>query len=234
MYARYIKRILDFTFALLAILCFSPILIVVTVWLHFANKGAGAFFTQERPGKDEKIFRVIKFKSMTDERDEAGELLPDAQRLTKVGRFVRATSIDELPQLLNVLKGDMSFIGPRPWSPDYLPYYNEREHHRHDVRPGISGWAQVNGRAYVRWQDRIAFDLEYVEALSLAFDLKIIWKTLTNLFNRKSVGIEKSGVYSFYDYRKAEWAEQGRQDLIEKAEKEEAEIMRKLKEAHLN
>lgn len=234
MYRNFFKRFLDLLLSSVALLCVGWLLLLIAFWLHFANKGAGAFFKQVRVGKNERLFQILKFKSMTDERDETGELLPDAQRLTKVGRFVRATSIDELPQLLNVLKGDMSFIGPRPWSPDYLPYYNEREHHRHDVRPGISGWAQVNGRAYVGWQDRIAYDLEYVEGLSLAFDLKIIWKTLTNLFNRKSVGIEKSGVYSFYDYRKAEWAEQGRQDLIEKAEKEEAEILRKLKEAHLN
>lgn len=234
MYKNFFKNFLDLLFSCLALLCIGWLLLLIAVCLHFANKGAGAFYKQVRVGKNERLFQILKFKSMTDECDETGKLLPDAQRLTKVGRFVRATSIDELPQLLNVLKGDMSFIGPRPWSPDYLPYYNEREHHRHDVRPGISGWAQVNGRAYVRWQDRIAFDLEYVEGLSLAFDLKIIWKTLTNLFNRKSVGVEKSGVYSFYDYRKAEWAEQGRQDLIEKAEKEEAEILRKLKEAHLN
>lgn len=214
--------------SIVALLCIGWFLLLIALWLHFANKGTGAFFKQIRVGKNERLFYILKFKSMTDECDEKGELLPDAQRLTKIGRFVRITSIDELPQLLNVLKGDMSFIGPRPWSPDYLPYYNEREHHRHDVRPGISGWAQVNGRAIAGWKERVAYDLEYVDGLSLAFDLKIFGKTLTNLSNHRSVGVEKSGSYSFFDYRKAEWVAQGRQDLIEKAEKEEAEIMRKI------
>ena len=227
MYRNFFKRLLDIMVATVALLAVGWLMLIVALWLHFANKGAGAFFVQTRVGKGEKWFHVLKFKSMTDERDAKGDLLPDVQRLTTAGRFVRATSIDELPQLLNVLKGDMSFIGPRPWPPDYLPYYNEREHHRHDVRPGISGWAQVNGRTSVSWPDRINYDLEYVEHLSFAFDVKILWKTVTKVFKRESVGIEKSGVYSFYDYRKAEWAEQGRQDLIEKAEKEEAEIIRK-------
>ena len=227
MYKHFFKRFLDVLLSGVALLCIGWLILIVALWLHFATKGAGAFFRQVRVGKDEKWFCVYKFKSMTDERDDQGELLPDAQRLTTAGRFVRATSIDELPQLLNVLKGDMSLIGPRPWPPVYLPYYNEREHHRHDVRPGISGWAQVNGRTSVSWPDRINYDLEYVEHLSFAFDVKILWKTVTKVFKRESVGIEKIGVYSFYDYRKAEWAEQGRQDLIEKAEKEEAEIIRK-------
>ena len=234
MYKHFFKRFLDILLSGLALLCIGWLILIVALWLHFANKGAGTFFRQVRVGKNEKWFSVYKFKSMTDERDAQGELLPDAQRLTAAGRFVRATSIDELPQLLNVLKGDMSFIGPRPWPPVYLPYYNEREHHRHDVRPGISGWAQVNGRTSVSWQDRISYDLEYVEHLSFAFDLKILWKTVTKVFKRESVGIEKSGIYSFYDYRRAEWAGQGRQDLIEKAQAEEDAITNKLKEAHQN
>ncbi len=155
MYRKYIKRLLDFVFSLLALLLLSPFLLIVTLWLHFANKGAGAFFSQERPGKDEKIFRLYKFKSMTDERDADGNLLPDAQRLTPIGRFIRKTSIDELPQLWNVLKGDMSFIGPRPLLVRYLPYYIEQERLRHLVRPGLSGWAQVNGRNYLNWDDLI-------------------------------------------------------------------------------
>lgn len=233
MYRNFFKRFFDILLSGIALLCIGWLLLLVALCLHFANKGAGAFFRQTRVGRNEKLFQVFKFKSMTDERDADGQLLPDAQRLTRVGRFVRATSIDELPQLLNVLKGDMSFIGPRPWPPVYLPYFNEREHHRHDVRPGISGWAQVNGRTSVSWKDRLTFDLEYVENLSLGFDLKILWKTIAKVFKRESVGIEKSGVYSFYDYRRAEWSEQGRQDLIEKAKKEEAEIRLRLKQANL-
>ena len=233
MYRNFFKRFFDILLSGIALLCIGWLLLLVALCLHFANKGAGAFFRQTRVGRNEKLFQVFKFKSMTDERDADGQLLPDAQRLTRVGRFVRATSIDELPQLLNVLKGDMSFIGPRPWPPVYLPYFDERERHRHDVRPGISGWAQVNGRTSVSWPDRLAYDLEYVENLSLGFDLKILWKTIAKVFKRESVGIEKSGVYSFYDYRRAEWSEQGRQDLIEKAKKEEAEIRLRLKQANL-
>ena len=146
MYKNFFKRVLDFCISLVALICISPILLVVTVWLHFANKGAGAFFFQERPGKDAKIFKVIKYKTMTDERDADGNLLPDAQRLTKVGKFVRSTSIDELPQLINVLKGDMALIGPRPLLVQYLPLYSKEQMRRHEVRPGISGWAQCHGR----------------------------------------------------------------------------------------
>lgn len=151
MYKNCLKRVLDFTIVLCALIVISPILLVITVWLHFANKGAGAFFTQARPGKNGKIFRVIKFKTMTDERDKDGNLLPDAQRLTKVGRLVRSTSIDELPQLINVLKGDMALIGPRPLLPQYLPLYSKEQARRHEVRPGITGWAQVNGRNAISW-----------------------------------------------------------------------------------
>ena len=163
MYKNFFKRFFDFWISLVALICISPILLVVTVWLHFANKGAGAFFFQERPGKDEKIFKVIKFKTMTDERDAEGNLLSDEKRITKVGRFVRSTSIDELLQLINVLKGDMALIGPRPLLVKYLPYYTEREKLRHTVRPGISGWAQVNGRNNISWDKKLAFDVEYVE-----------------------------------------------------------------------
>lgn len=190
MYARYIKRILDFTFALLAILCFSPILIVVTVWLHFANKGAGAFFTQERPGKDEKIFRVIKFKSMTDERDKDGKLLPDKYRLTRIGRFIRKTSIDELPQLFNVLKGDMALIGPRPLLVQYLPLYSAEQHRRHEVRPGITGWAQVNGRNAITHTRKFEYDVWYVDHLSLSLDCKIILMTIHNVLHKKDIAHE--------------------------------------------
>jgi lipopolysaccharide/colanic/teichoic acid biosynthesis glycosyltransferase len=187
MYKFFFKRILDFCISLVALVCLSPILLVVTIWLHFANKGAGAFFLQERPGKDAKIFKIIKFKTMTDERDADGNLLPDAQRLTKVGRIIRSTSIDELPQLINVLKGDMAFIGPRPLLVQYLPYYTEREKLRHSVRPGISGWAQVNGRNNLPWDERLELDAWYAENLSFCIDCKVIIKTIKNVINRKDI-----------------------------------------------
>lgn len=186
-YKNFVKRLLDFLISLIGLICISPILIVVTIWLHFANKGAGAFFLQERPGKDAKIFKIIKFKTMTDERDEDGNLLPDAQRLTKVGRIVRSTSIDELPQLINVLKGDMAFIGPRPLLVQYLPYYTEREKLRHSVRPGISGWAQVNGRNNLPWDERLEFDAWYAENLSFSLDYKVVIKTIKNVIKRKDI-----------------------------------------------
>lgn len=189
MYRKYIKRLLDFVFSLLALLLLSPFLLIVTLWLHFANKGAGAFFSQERPGKDEKIFRLYKFKSMTDERDADGNLLPDAQRLTPIGRFIRKTSIDELPQLWNVLKGDMSFIGPRPLLVRYLPYYTGQERLRHLVRPGLSGWAQVNGRNYLNWDDRLSKDVYYVKEYSFLFDCKILFVTLKKVINRRDISI---------------------------------------------
>ena len=187
MYKHFLKRVLDFCIALIALICISPILLVVTIWLHFANKGAGAFFTQGRPGKDGKIFRVIKFKTMTDERDAEGNLLPDEQRLTKVGRFVRSTSIDELPQLINVLKGDMALIGPRPLLPEYLPRYSPEHSHRHDVRPGITGWAQVNGRTNISWKDKLDYDIWYVNHITLGLDLKIIFMTIRNVLKRENV-----------------------------------------------
>ena len=192
MYKHFFKRVLDFCISLMALICISPILLVVTVWLHFANKGAGAFFTQERPGKDGKIFRVIKFKTMTDERDTEGKLLPDEQRLTKVGKFVRSTSIDELPQLINVLKGDMALIGPRPLRTYYLPLYSEEQRHRHDVRPGITGWAQVNGRNNISWTRKFELDVWYVRNLSFFLDVRILFMTVKKVFVRE--GISKDGM----------------------------------------
>lgn len=186
-YREYIKRVLDVVFALLLLILLSPLLLVVTIWLRFANKGAGAFFTQERPGKDEKIFKLYKFKSMTDERDVEGNLLPDAERITRAGRFVRSTSIDELPQLLNVLKGDMSFIGPRPLLVRYLPYYTEREHHRHNVRPGITGLSQVSGRNNLKWDERLEMDVKYVEELCFLLDLRIALNTVKKVFGQENI-----------------------------------------------
>ena len=187
MYKRFFKRFLDFWIALIALICLSPVLLVVTIWLHFANKGAGALFLQERPGKDAKIFKIIKFKTMTDERDADGNLLPDAQRLTKVGKFVRSTSIDELPQLINVLKGDMALIGPRPLLVKYLPYYTKREQLRHSVRPGISGWAQVNGRNNLDWDERLELDAWYAEHLTFRLDCRVIVCTIKNVIKRKDI-----------------------------------------------
>ena len=193
MYKNCFKRVIDFTIVLIALLIIWPILAIITIWLHFANKGAGAFFYQERPGKDEKIFKVIKFKSMTDERDADGNLLPNDQRITKVGAFIRKTSIDELPQLINVLKGDMALLGPRPLLPEYLPYYTERERLRHTVRPGISGWAQVNGRNHVKWDDRLELDAYYVEHLSFAMDCRVLAKTISNVLSRKDIEVAPTG-----------------------------------------
>ena len=192
MYKHFFKRVIDFTLALLALLVIWPLLLCVTIWLHFANKRAGAFFLQERPGLHGKIFKVIKFKTMTDERDAEGNLLPDADRLTKIGKFVRSTSIDELPQLINVLKGDMALIGPRPLLVRYLPWYTEEESHRHDVRPGISGYAQSHGRNTVTWDEKLAMDIWYVNHVSLKTDLCIIFKTIKSVLLRESV--EVSGV----------------------------------------
>ena len=187
MYKHFFKRVLDFFISLIAIICISPILFVVTIWLHFANKGAGAFFTQERPGKDSKIFKVIKFKTMTDERDAEGNLLPDADRLTKVGKFVRSTSIDELPQLFNVLKGDMALIGPRPLLVQYLPLYSKEQARRHEVRPGISGWAQCHGRNAISWTEKFKFDVWYVDHCTLWTDVKVIWITILKVLKRADI-----------------------------------------------
>lgn len=187
MYKRFFKRFFDFWISLIALICISPILLIVTIWLFFANKGAGAFFIQERPGKDGKIFKVIKFKTMTDERDAEGNLLPDAQRLTKVGKFVRSTSIDELPQLINVLKGDMALIGPRPLLPQYLPLYSPEQARRHEVRPGISGWAQCHGRNTISWTEKFKLDVWYVDHVSLMTDLKVIWITIMKVIKRADI-----------------------------------------------
>lgn len=183
----FFKRLLDLLISALALLLVGWLLLLVALFLHFANKGAGAFFLQERPGKDGKIFKIIKFKTMTDERDADGNLLPDAQRLTKVGRFVRSTSIDELPQLLNVLKGDMSLVGPRPLLVQYLPLYSPEQARRHEVRPGITGWAQVHGRNAISWQEKFKLDVWYVNHCTLATDLKIIALTVKNVLRRKDI-----------------------------------------------
>lgn len=187
MYKCFFKRLIDFIIALCTLAFIWPILLLITIWLHFANKGAGAFFTQERPGKDGRIFRLIKFKSMTDERDAEGKLLPDAKRLTHVGKFVRATSIDELPQLINVLKGDMALIGPRPLLPQYLSLYSKEQARRHEVRPGITGWAQVNGRNAISWTKKFELDVWYVDHCSLLLDLRIIVLTVKKVFVKEGV-----------------------------------------------
>lgn len=194
MYKHFFKRIIDFSIVLIALLIIWPFLLIIAIWLHVANRGAGAFFFQERPGKNEKIFKVIKFKSMTDERDENGNLLPDKDRITPVGKFVRKTSIDELPQLINVLKGDMALIGPRPLLPEYLPYYTERERLRHTVRPGISGWAQVNGRNNVTWDQKLEMDVYYVEHLSFWMDIRVLLTTIKNVMKTKDVNVVPSAV----------------------------------------
>lgn len=199
MYKHFFKRLFDFTIALIALLCIGWFLIIIAIWLHFANKGAGAFFFQERPGKDEKIFKVIKFKSMTDERDAEGKLLPDAQRLTKVGKFVRSTSIDELPQLINVFKGDMSLIGPRPLRVHYLPLYSDEQRRRHNVRPGITGWAQVNGRNNISWTEKFKYDVWYVDHLTFGLDLKIIFKTVKNVVCRKDINNDSTATMYPFD-----------------------------------
>ena len=187
MYKHFFKRVIDFTIALIALLIIWPILLVIYIWLTIANKGAGAFFFQERPGLHGKIFKVIKFKTMTDEHDANGELLPDADRLTKVGRFVRSTSIDELPQLINVLKGDMALIGPRPLLVQYLPLYNKEQARRHEVRPGISGWAQCHGRNNISWTEKFKLDVWYVDNLSIKVDLQIIFITIKKVLMRSDV-----------------------------------------------
>lgn len=192
MYKKCLKRLFDFTVVSFVLLIIWPILLAITLWLHFANKGAGAFFLQERPGKNGKIFRVIKFKTMTDERDADGNLMPDERRLTKVGKFVRTTSIDELPQLINVLKGDMALIGPRPLLPQYLPLYNKEQARRHDVRPGITGWAQVNGRNAISWIEKFELDVWYVDHYSFLLDLKILFLTIKKVFAREGISSDTS------------------------------------------
>ena len=199
MYRHFFKRFLDFWIAFVGLLAVSSVLLVIIVWLHFANKGAGVFFLQERPGKGGKIFRVLKFKTMTDERDADGNLLPDERRLTKVGRFVRSTSIDELPQLINVLRGDMALIGPRPLLVQYLPLYNAEQARRHEVRPGITGWAQVNGRNAISWQKKFELDVWYVDHCSFGLDLKIIFKTIMKVLKRADISSQTAATMEAFN-----------------------------------
>lgn len=187
MYKRSLKRFFDFCLALFAIICLSPFLLIITIWLHFANKGAGAFFTQDRPGKNARIFRIIKFKTMTDERDTDGNLLPDAKRLTRLGHFIRSTSIDELPQLINVLKGDMSLIGPRPLLPKYLPIYSPEQARRHEVRPGITGWTQTHGRNSIGWKEKFELDIWYIDHLTFMTDMRIVVLTIKKVIIREDI-----------------------------------------------
>ena len=189
MYRHFFKRFFDFWISLIVLIVICPILLIVTIWLHFANKGAGAFFLQDRPGKDEKIFKVIKFKTMTDETDERGNLLSDEARLTKAGKFVRSTSLDELPQLINVLKGDMALIGPRPLTVDYLWVFGDFQRRRHEVRPGISGWAQVHGRNHCKLSKKFEYDVWYVDHCTFMTDLKIVWLTIENVLKRSDIGM---------------------------------------------
>ena len=199
MYKHFLKRFLDFWISFIALIIISPILLLVTFWLHFANKGAGALFFQERPGKDGKIFKVIKFKTMTDERDAEGNLLPDEVRLTKVGRFVRSTSIDELPQLINVLKGDMALIGPRPLLVQYLPLYSKDQMRRHEVRPGISGWAQCHGRNQISWTEKFKLDVWYVDHLSFVTDLQVIMITIKKVLFREDINSDNDATMEDFD-----------------------------------
>lgn len=187
MYKHFFKRLLDIHISAIALLLIGWLLILIAIFLHFANKGAGAFFFQERPGKNEKIFKVIKFKSMTDEKDANGNLLPEEQRLTRIGGLIRKYSIDELPQLINVLKGDMAFIGPRPLLIKYLPLYSEEQHRRHEVRPGLSGWAQVHGRNNITWTEKFKLDVWYVDHCSLWIDIKVIFLTIKNVLSSKDI-----------------------------------------------
>ena len=199
MYKHFFKRFFDFWIAFFVLICLSPLLLVVTLWLHFANKGAGAFFLQERPGKDGRIFKIVKFKTMTDERDAQGQLLSDEARLTRVGRFVRSISIDELPQLVNVLMGDMALIGPRPLLPKYLPLYSEEQMRRHVVRPGISGWAQCHGRNAISWTEKFKLDVWYVDHLSLWVDIKIIYLTILKVLKRDGISEEGQATMEAFD-----------------------------------
>ena len=199
MYKNFYKRFFDFWIALTVITIISPILLVVTIWLHFANKGAGAFFFQDRPGKDGKIFKVIKFKTMTDERDAEGNLLPDEERLTKVGKFVRSMSIDELPQLINVLKGDMALIGPRPLLVQYLPLYSPEQARRPEVRPGISGWAQCHGRNAISWTEKFRLDVWYVDHCTIWTDIQVIIITIKNVLMRKDINSDTAATMEAFN-----------------------------------
>ena len=199
MYQKYIKRIIDFVFAFAALLILLPVIFLLWLGLTIANKGAGAFFTQERPGLHGKIFKIYKFKTMNDASDSSGNLLPDSERLTRVGRFIRKLSLDELPQLWNVLKGDMSLIGPRPLLPQYLPLYSEEQARRHDVRPGITGWAQVNGRNAISWTQKFVLDCYYVDNISFGFDVKILFMTIKKVIIREGISQEGNATMEFFD-----------------------------------
>ena len=198
MYRHFFKRFFDFCLSFLALLLIGWFLVIVYLWLSVANKGNGALFLQERPGKNEKLFKIIKFKTMTDERDAEGKLLPDEQRLTNVGKFVRSTSIDELPQLINVLKGDMSLIGPRPLLPQYLPLYSQEQRRRHEVRPGITGWAQCHGRNAISWSEKFKLDVWYVDHCSLWTDFKVLYYTIQNVLRRKGISSETSATMEVF------------------------------------
>lgn len=199
MYRNFFKRFFDFWISLIGLIVISPILLSVSIWLLFINKGAGVFFFQERPGKNAKIFKVIKFKTMTDERDSEGNLLPDAERLTRVGKFVRSTSIDELPQLINVLKGDMALIGPRPLLVEYLSLYSQEQARRHEVRPGISGWAQCHGRNAISWTEKFKLDVWYVDHVSIITDLKVVFITIKNVLMRKDINSATSATMEAFN-----------------------------------
>ena len=214
MYAKFFKRFFDFILSLIALTVLFPFLVIFTIVGAIVMKG-NPFFTQLRPGKNEKIFKLIKFRTMTCEKDENGKLLPDADRLTKYGKILRSTSIDELPELINILKGDMSIVGPRPLVPSYLPYYTEEEHHRHDVRPGLTGLAQINGRNNLTWEERFAYDLQYIKNITLWGDIKIIFGTVATVFQRKDVTVRKSdGSSDFHRYRMKQLEEQKEKETI--------------------
>ena len=199
MYIHFFKRLLDFMIALVGLIILSPLFLILWIVLSIANKGAGVFFLQERPGKDEKIFKVIKFKTMNDRRDENGILLPDSERLTKIGRLVRSLSLDELPQLINVIKGDMSLVGPRPLLVQYLSLYNSTQKRRHELKPGITGWAQVNGRNAISWEKKFELDVWYVDNVSFKIDLKIIFQTIRNVLLREGVNSSKEITMNFFN-----------------------------------
>lgn len=199
MYKHFFKRFFDFWIALIVLIILSPLLLFVTIWLHFANKGAGAFFLQERPGYKGRLFRVVKFKTMTDERDAKGKLLDDEHRLTPIGKFIRSTSIDELPQFLNVLKGDMALIGPRPLLVQYLPLYSQEQMRRHDVRPGITGWAQCHGRNELSWTKKFELDVWYVDHISLATDIKVVWLTIKTILRREGISHEGMATMEYFN-----------------------------------
>lgn len=198
MYRFFFKRLIDFFLSLIGLIIISPVFLLLWIWLSISNKGVGAFFFQARPGKKERLFKVIKFKTMTDERDSDGNLLPDADRLTKIGKFVRSTSLDEIPQLLNVIKGEMSLIGPRPLLVQYLPLYNETQRRRHELRPGITGWAQVNGRNAISWEQKFAYDVWYVDHVSVSLDFKILIKTMQKVFKREGISSDSSATMEVF------------------------------------